>query len=81
LGLVVIGENPTAVDATCARLMGLDPTRISYLQLAAQRLGPVAETLIHQRGEPWIDHRQAFEVLDYPHLQNLRAAESGIRAT
>ena len=75
MGLVVVGINLTAVDATCARLMGLDPLGISYLQLAADRLGPLAENLIKQQGERWRDCDAPFEILDVPHLKGLRAAE------
>ncbi|HEX5443459.1 MAG TPA: DUF362 domain-containing protein, partial [Pirellulales bacterium] len=73
LGLVAIGANPTAVDATLARVMGLDPARISYLQLAAGRLGPIDEHLILQRGEPWGAVSSPFEILDEPHLRELIA--------
>ena len=71
LGLIAIGLNPAAVDATCARLIGLDPRRISYLQLA-KRLGPLDEGHILQRGESWRDLAAPFEILDVPHLQELR---------
>ena len=53
MGLVVVGTNLPAVDATCARIMGLDPARVSYLRTAAGRLGPIADRLIVQRGERW----------------------------
>ena len=53
LGLVLIGANLTAVDATVARIMGLAPERVSYLSLAADSLGPIADSRITQRGEPW----------------------------
>ncbi len=72
-GLLAIGRNPTAVDATCARIMGLDPRRIGYLALAAGRLGPVAESKIPQRGERWQDLVEPFDILDVPHLRGLRA--------
>ena len=39
MGLLLIGANPTAVDATLARIMGLVPDRIPYLTLAAERAG------------------------------------------
>ena len=39
MGLVLVGENLPAVDATAARIIGLRPERISYLQLAADRFG------------------------------------------
>ncbi|MGE0609577.1 MAG: DUF362 domain-containing protein, partial [Pirellulales bacterium] len=72
VGVVAIGLNPTAVDATCARLMGLDPAKISYLQLAADRLGPLAADRIEQRGEAWANLSTPFHILDRPHLQQLR---------
>lgn len=72
LGVVAVGLNPTAVDATCARLMGLDPARISYLQLAADRLGPLADERIEQRGETWQDLAAPFQILNWPHLQQLK---------
>ena len=53
LGVVVVGLNPTAVDATCGTPDGTRPRGISYLQLAADRLGPLADGRIEQRGETW----------------------------
>jgi uncharacterized protein (DUF362 family) len=72
LGLIAVGTNATAVDATCARVMGLAPERISYLRLAADRLGPIAERRIAERGEHWRDLLTPFEILDQPHLRGLR---------
>jgi uncharacterized protein (DUF362 family) len=76
LGLIAIGLNPTAVDATCARVIGLDPRKISYLKLA-KRLGPLDERHILERGEPWQSVATPFAILDVPHLQELRA-KSGV---
>ncbi|MFV1964577.1 MAG: DUF362 domain-containing protein [Pirellulaceae bacterium] len=72
MGLVLVGTNPTAVDATACRLMQLDPSRISYLQLAAGSLGPIDERLIDQRGEDWQSLASPFEILNEPHLRRLR---------
>lgn len=72
LGLIGIGTNATAVDATCARVMGLVPERISYLQLAADRLGPIDDRSIVERGERWRELVSPFEILDQPHLTGLR---------
>ena len=72
-----IGKNLPAVDATAARIMGLVPERISYLQLAANRLGPVAEHRITQRGERWQELVSPFQVLDRPALRRLRATPDG----
>ncbi len=38
-GVVVAGAHPPSVDATCCRIMGIDPEKIAYLQLVAERTG------------------------------------------
>ena len=63
-GLLVVGTNPAAVDATCTRLMGLDPWRISYLSAAAGLLGPISRSHIAQRGETIESSAQKFAVVD-----------------
>jgi uncharacterized protein (DUF362 family) len=63
-GLLVLGTNLPAVDATCARLMGLDPWRIAYLAAASGRLGPVSDRHVLQRGEPIAAMAQKFLVLN-----------------
>ena len=72
LGLIVVGTNLAAVDATCARIIGLDPARVNYLQLSADRIGPIAEGRIAQRGEDWRQVASPFVLLDRPELQRLR---------
>jgi uncharacterized protein (DUF362 family) len=71
-GVLVMGRNLTAVDATAARLMGIDPEGVPYLDRAAGVLGPIDEPLIRQRGEPLASLAQPFELLDLPHLQGAR---------
>jgi uncharacterized protein (DUF362 family) len=71
MGLVIVGTNPTAVDATVCRLMDVDPRQVPYLRLAADRLGPLDDSLIQQRGEAWQPLASPFAVLDKPHLQRL----------
>jgi uncharacterized protein (DUF362 family) len=39
LGKIVLSDDPVAADFTCARLMGLHPERVWYLDKAAQFLG------------------------------------------
>jgi len=73
LGLLAIGGNCTAVDATCARIIGLDPAKVPYLALAADRLGPTDEELIIERGERWQDVANPFQIVDTPHLREMRA--------
>ena len=76
-GLVLVGGNVTALDATAARIMGLDPQRVSYLSRAEHRLGPLDERLIQQRGEPWRSVATRFQLLDLVHLRSLRADADG----
>jgi uncharacterized protein (DUF362 family) len=72
LGVVIVGTNSTAVDATIARIIGLEPKKIGYLQLAARGLGPVDQRWIKQVGEPWQDVAAPFQIIDSPDLQFLR---------
>jgi len=73
MGMILVSASPVAADATAARLIGLKPERIRYLALAEDRLGPLDEKLISQRGESWRSLSQRFEILDEPHLMQLRA--------
>ena len=73
LGLVAVGTNVAAVDATLARVMGLNPHRVAYLGLADGRIGPVSDSLIEQRGEAWQTLHSPFQILDRPELQQIRA--------
>ena len=77
MGLVVVGCNLPAVDATIARIMGLVPERIPYLALAANSLGPLDESRIEQRGEAWREVASPFKVLDRPHLRRLLNDRTG----
>ncbi len=71
-GVLVMGRNLPAVDATCARLMGINPWRIAYLAGASCRLGPIASSHIRQRGETLDPLVQPFRLLDDPSLAGLR---------
>ena len=71
-GVVVMGTNLPAVDATAARLMELNPQRIAYLAAAEGRLGPIREGCIEQRGEAIAALAQRFELLDLPFFAGLR---------
>src|ERR1019366_2929471 len=52
-GVLVAGKDPVAVDATCCRIMRIDPMRIRYLQLASSRdtESQITEDRIRQLGE------------------------------
>ncbi len=67
-GVVVMGRDVAAVDATCVRLMKLDPMKIQYLRDAAELrlpgLGAIAEDQIEQRGENLGGLSRPFAVLE-----------------
>jgi len=67
-GVLVMGRDVAAVDATCARLMKLDPLKIRYLKdasaLRIPGLGAIEETSIDQRGENISQLARPFQVLD-----------------
>ncbi len=51
-GVLVMGDNTLAVDATAARVMGVDPSRVEYLALAQRiRLGSLRPEDIEVLGE------------------------------
>jgi uncharacterized protein (DUF362 family) len=50
-GVLVMGRNLPAVDATAARVMGINPHKIKYLARAEDWLGPIGEPYIRQAGE------------------------------
>ena len=58
-----MGRDPIAVDATCCRIMGIDPLQIEYLQLAASR-GHLLVDRIEQRGEPIAAVHTPFALID-----------------
>ncbi len=64
VGAIVMGTDLVAVDATCARMIGLDPARIAYLEGAGRFLGNLDERRIEHRGEPLSRYATTFDVLD-----------------
>ena len=63
--VLVMGRNLPAVDATCARIMGINPNKIPYLKRASGRLGAIKESNIEQRGEKITSVQKKFHLLDY----------------
>jgi hypothetical protein len=48
VGVIMLGDNPVATDATACRLMGFDPARIKHIRIAANEgLGPSNISDIH----------------------------------
>jgi uncharacterized protein (DUF362 family) len=71
-GVLVVGDDPVAVDATCTRIMGLAPERIDYLARAGLLLGHLKEENIRQLGENVASVKTPFAVLH--EFRRLRAA-------
>ena len=63
-GFIAMGRDPVAVDATCARAIGLEPERLQYVADAAQFLGNADERRIRHHGERPERFRFSFEVIE-----------------
>jgi uncharacterized protein (DUF362 family) len=75
VGVLVMGRNFPAVDATCCRIMGIDPYKVSYLERADNWLGPISDRSIEQRGETIASVQTNFELIDtIPAQQGIRLA-------
>jgi uncharacterized protein (DUF362 family) len=70
MGVLVMGSDLVAVDATCCRLMQLDAERVGYLVMAnRKKLGNLATDRIRQLGETIDGRKQPFETV--PHFKEL----------
>lgn len=75
VGVLVAGKDPVAVDATCCRIMKIDPMRIRYLQLAlGGSASAILEENIAQLGETIQSVSNAFELI--PEFRRLRLENS-----
>src|SRR5580658_10135325 len=75
-GVIVCGDDPVAVDATCARVMGLRPEKVKYLDAAGTMLGHVDPEKIQQLGETVASVRTRFAVLEA--FRRLRQPDGGV---
>jgi uncharacterized protein (DUF362 family) len=72
--VLILGDDPVAVDATCCRVMGLLPTKVKYLAQAGSLLGHIEPEKIQQLGESIASVRIPFSVLDnFKHLVDTSA--------
>jgi uncharacterized protein (DUF362 family) len=79
MGALIMGNDLLAVDATCCRLMMLDPERLGYLVLgAAKKLGLLKVTEIQQIGEAIEGLAKGFETV--PHFEGIRIKPLAISA-
>jgi uncharacterized protein (DUF362 family) len=60
---IVLSNDPVAADATCARLMGLEPSRIPHIREASRFLGNSSIAFIDQAGEALVPPETPFEVV------------------
>src|SRR4029077_17360578 len=74
---LVMGSDLPAVDATCCRIMGIDPAKVDYLSMASENLGNVEESRIEQRGEKIHEVRTDFALIDS--FRKLRLTKPGLR--
>jgi uncharacterized protein (DUF362 family) len=74
-GVIVSGKDMAAVDATCCRLMRIDPLQVEYLRLSRSG-ADLAESAIRQTGESIAGLSSTFELL--PQFRSARL--SGDRA-
>jgi uncharacterized protein (DUF362 family) len=70
MGFIGMSRDLVALDATCARVIGLDPGKIDYLAQADNFLGISAERRITHRGESPSRYATRFDVVsDLEHLR------------
>ena len=74
-GVLILGDDPVAVDSTCARVMGLLPEKIKHIAQAAALLGHIDREKILQLGESIASVRNPFSVLHQ--FRHLREGASG----
>jgi uncharacterized protein (DUF362 family) len=76
MGVLIVGTDLVAVDATCCRLMQLDAARVPYLVLAHRhKVGHLTEGQIRQVGETISSRAQPFETVDF--FQTLWTGRAG----
>lgn len=70
LGKIVLADDPVAADATCARLMGLEPERVIHIREASKFLGNSSARMIDFAGEAVGSPGEPFKVV--PEFEFLR---------
>ena len=63
-GVLILGEDLVAVDATAARLMKIEPRKIDYLEIADRFLGNISYEKIEQVGERLERFQQDYRVIE-----------------
>jgi uncharacterized protein (DUF362 family) len=73
-GFIAMGTDVVAVDATCARAIGVDPFKLPYIEKAAHFLGNAALERIRHRGESPSRYVFDFDLIES--MQSVRARRS-----
>jgi uncharacterized protein (DUF362 family) len=63
-GVLILGHDLVAVDATAARLMKIEPNKIEYLEAAGRFLGNISHERIELIGEQLERFQQDYRVID-----------------
>jgi|SRR5579875_667207 len=79
LGHIILADDPVAADATCARLMGLDPEEVAHIRAGRQFLGNSSTKGIDQLGE--LVHMSGTPFQLVPEFQYLRETTMVPRTT
>jgi uncharacterized protein (DUF362 family) len=74
VGVLVAGHDPAAVDATCCRIMRIEPLKMEYLRLASGGEAHITERNIRQIGESLPAVATPFELI--PEFRWLRMENS-----
>lgn len=71
-GVLVAGRDVRAVDATCCRIMGIDPLKIAYLQPTDAAAASLLDRDVHQIGETVASAATPFALI--PEFRGVRLA-------
>ena len=63
-GFIAMSQDVVAADATCSRIIGLDPTKLKYLKEAGNYLGNIDADRMTQVGESVARFATTFDVID-----------------
>lgn len=74
VGILAAGRDLAAVDATCCRIMRIDPLLVKYLNYAEEAGGCIREEQIRQLGEPIAAVATPFRLIEYFQPLRLPAA-------
>lgn len=78
LNRIVLTDDPVAADATCARLMGLDPDKVTHIRVGAQFLGNSSRQQIEQIAEPVSSPEIPFRMVsEFGYLQVANRGSAG----